>query len=158
MLECPGGGLMLKVKSPQDLGAGVLFLLFGCAGLVLGRELDFGTARSMGPGYFPMLISGLIILIGLVVTARSFSIEGPAIERLQFRPIVVLLVSLAIFSLLIREVGVVITSIVMMVAAAYARPKVAIVETLIFAVCVAAFVALVFVYGLNQPMPLWWNS
>ncbi len=149
---------MLKVKSPQDLGAGVLFLLFGCAGLVLGRELDFGTARSMGPGYFPMLISGLIILIGLVVTARSFSIEGPAIERLQFRPIVVLLVSLAIFSLLIREVGVVITSIVMMVAAAYARPKVAIVETLIFAACVAAFVALVFVYGLNQPMPLWWNS
>ncbi len=149
---------MLKVKSPQDLGAGVLFLLFGCAGLVLGRELDFGTARSMGPGYFPMLISGLIILIGLVVTARSFSIEGPAIERLQFRPIVVLLVSLAIFSLLIREVGVVITSIVMMVAAAYARPKVAIVETLIFAACVAAFVALVFVHGLNQPMPLWWNS
>ncbi len=149
---------MLKVKSPQDLGAGVLFLLFGIAGLVLGRDLDFGSARSMGPGYFPMLISGLIILIGLVVTARSFSIEGPAIERLQFRPIFVLLVSLAIFSLLIREIGVVLTSILMMVAAAYARPKVAIVETLVFAACVAAFVALVFVYGLNQPMPLWWNS
>jgi hypothetical protein len=149
---------MLKVRSPQDLGAGVLFLLIGCAGLFLGRDLEFGSARSMGPGYFPMLISGLIILIGLVVSVRSFSVDGPAIERLQIRPILVLLVSLAIFSLLIREIGVVFTSILMMVVAAYARPKVAVLETLLFAVCVAAFVALVFVYGLNQPMPLWWNS
>jgi hypothetical protein len=149
---------MLKVKSPQDLGAGVLFLMFGSAGLLFGRDLEFGSARSMGPGYFPMLISGLIILIGLVVTVRSFSLRGPAIERFQARPIIVLLISLALFSLLIREAGVVITSIAMMVAAAYARPKVAIVETLVFAACVAAFVALVFVYGLNQPMPLWWNS
>ena len=149
---------MLKVKSPQDFGAGVLFLLFGCAGLFLGRELDFGSARSMGPGYFPMLISGLIVLIGLIVVGRSLSVEGPAVERLQFRPILVLLVSLAVFSLLIREIGVVLTSILMMVVAAYARPKVALVETLVFAVCAAAFVALVFVFGLNQPMPLWWNS
>ncbi len=149
---------MLKVKSPQDLGAGLLFLLFGFAGMFLGRELDIGTARNMGPGYFPMLISGLIVLVGLIVVGRSFSVDGPAIERLQFRPIFVLLVALAIFSFFIREIGVVLTSILMIVVAAYARPKVGIVETLAFAVCVAVFVAVVFVFGLNQPMPLWWNS
>lgn len=149
---------MLKVKSPQDLGAGVLFLAIGLAGIVLGRDLDFGTARNMGPGYFPMLISALIVLLGLIVAVRAFSLEGPAIERLQLRPILMLLVALAVFSFLIREIGVVITSILMMVVAAYARPNVSVVETLIFAVCVAAFVALIFVFGLNQPMPLWWNG
>ncbi|MDO9306276.1 MAG: tripartite tricarboxylate transporter TctB family protein [Mesorhizobium sp.] len=149
---------MLKVKSPQDLGAGIMFLLIGLAGIVLGRDLDFGSARNMGPGYFPLLISGFIVLIGAVVAGRSFTLEGPAIERLQLRPILMLLVALAVFSFLIREIGVVLTSILMMVVAAYARPNVSIVETIIFAICVATFVAVVFVFGLNQPMPLWWNG
>lgn len=149
---------MLKVKSPQDLGAGVVFLLIGLAGIVLGRDLDFGSARNMGPGYFPVLISGFIVLIGAIVAGRSFSIEGPAVERLQVRPLLMLLVALAVFSFLIREIGVVLTSILMMIVAAYARPNVNIIETVVFAVCVATFVAVVFVFGLNQPMPLWWNG
>ncbi|MBD0417012.1 tripartite tricarboxylate transporter TctB family protein [Oryzicola mucosus] len=149
---------MIKVRSPQDLGAGILFLLFGLAGIFLGRDLDFGSARNMGPGYFPILISCFIVVIGAIVAGRAFLVEGPAIERVQFRPIFMLLVALAVFGFLISQIGVVLTSILMMIVAAYARPHVRIVETLIFAVCVAIFVAVVFVFGLNQPMPLWWNG
>ena len=149
---------MLKVRSPQDLGSGILFLVIGAAGLYFGRDLSFGTARSMGPGYFPSVISGLIMLIGLIVGAKSFSIDGPAIERLQLRPILMLIIALAVFGFLIREIGVVLSSFLMMVVAAHARPRVNLIETLIFAAGMTAFVVLVFVYGLNQPMPLWWNG
>jgi len=150
--------LMLRVRSPQDLGAGILFLLIGAAGIYFGRDLTFGSARNMGPGYFPSIISGLIILAGFVTVGKSLTVDGPAIERFQFRPIFMLMVALAIFGFLISQIGVVITAVLMMVAAAYARPNVKLVETIIFAVCVSAFVVLLFVYGLNQPMPLWWNS
>ena len=49
---------MLRVKSPQDLGAGLVFMLIGVAGLYFGSDLAFGTAARMGPGYFPTLLSG----------------------------------------------------------------------------------------------------
>jgi hypothetical protein len=149
---------MPKVKSPQDLGAGILFLLIGLAGILLGRELDFGTARSMGPGFFPTIISGLIMALGLIVGARGLTLDGPAIERVQLRPLLMIIAALAVFGFLIKVIGVILTAILMIVIAAYAQPRVNIVQTLIFAVCMTAFIVLVFVYGLNQPMPLWWNS
>ena len=48
---------MVRVKSPQELGAAVVFLVIGLAGIYFGRELVFGTASRMGPGYFPTLLS-----------------------------------------------------------------------------------------------------
>ncbi len=58
---------MLRVKSPQDLGAGLVFLMIGGAGLYFGSDLTFGSSARMGPGYFPTLLSILIIAIGLAV-------------------------------------------------------------------------------------------
>ena len=50
---------MVRVKSPQDFGASIIFILIGVAGLYFGSELSFGSAARMGPGYFPMIVSGL---------------------------------------------------------------------------------------------------
>ena len=54
---------------------------------ISGSELAFGTAARMGPGYFPILLSILIIAIGVVVGVRGLTIEGPPIEPVQLRPI-----------------------------------------------------------------------
>jgi putative tricarboxylic transport membrane protein len=66
-----GGKRMLRVKSPQDLGAGLAFALIGLAGLYFGSDLAFGSSSRMGPGYFPILLSALIITVGLVRDRRS---------------------------------------------------------------------------------------
>ena len=39
----------------------------------------------------------------------------------------------------------------------YARRDVKPVETVVFAVTTAAFVVIIFVYALGQPMPVWWG-
>jgi hypothetical protein len=75
---------MFRVKSPQDLGAGIVFVLIGAAGIVFGQDLAFGSAARMGPGYFPTLLSYLIIAIGLVLAVKSVTTDGPPIERIQF--------------------------------------------------------------------------
>jgi len=149
---------MLKVKSPQNFGAGVLFLLIGAAGIFFGRELDFGSTRNMGPGYFPTVICGLIILIGAVVAFKALSVEGPEMERIHIRPILMLMLAVAAFGFLISQVGVVISSILLVILAAYARRDVNILETIIFALAVSAFVVVIFVFALGQPMPIWWNN
>src|SRR5690606_8490719 len=45
----------------SDLGAGAIFIAIGLgfAAITL-LELDIGTARRMGPGYFPIMLSGIL--------------------------------------------------------------------------------------------------
>ena len=39
----------------------------------------------MGPGYFPTLLSALIIALGVVVAFRGLTVEGPPIETIHVR-------------------------------------------------------------------------
>jgi hypothetical protein len=148
---------MLRVRSPQDFGAGVVFIVIGLAGIYFGRNLSMGTAARMGPGYFPVMLSYLIVALGLVVASRGFAADGPEIERIQFRPIFFVIASLLVFGWLIDYIGLAITTVALTVIAAYARREVNLVETLILGVGLALFTIAIFVYGLNQPLPAWWG-
>jgi hypothetical protein len=129
---------MLRVRKPRDFGAGAVFVAFGVVGLWFGRDYDLGTAAGMGPGYFPMLLSWLLIGMGLLVAGRSFAIEGPAIERVQWRSIAAVLASVGVLGLLIERWGAAIA-----------------IAAVPLAVLVAVFCVAVFIYGLKQPLPLW---
>jgi putative tricarboxylic transport membrane protein len=148
---------MLRVKSPQDLGAGVVLTLIGLAGFYFGSDLAFGTAARMGPGYFPMLLSVLIIAIGLVVGARGLTIAGPPIEPVQLRPILFIIAAILVFGFLIEAIGLALTAVVLTVLAAYARREVNLRETILLGVGLAVFTVVVFVSVLGQPLPAWWG-
>jgi hypothetical protein len=148
---------MLRVRSPQDLGAGLVFVLIGVAGLVFGQDLAFGSAARMGPGFFPTLLSWLIIAIGLVLAIKSLATEGPAIEPLQLRPLLAILVAILGFGVLIDRVGLALSAAALTLVAACARRKVNLTETLLLAVGLALFTVLIFSYALKQPLPAWWG-
>jgi hypothetical protein len=145
------------IRNPQDLGAAVVFLVIGGVGLYFGRELTFGTAAKMGPGYFPMLLSGLVLVLGLVLAVRSIRVPGPPIERVPLRPILLIVVSVVAFGYLLDALGLAVSAAAVTVLAGYARRKVNLRETLLLAVGLSVFCVLVFVVGLSQPLPLgWW--
>ena len=148
---------MLRVKSPQDFGAGVVFVLLGLAGYYFGSDLAFGTAARMGPGYFPMLLSGLIVVVGAVALFRGVTIAGPPIEPVQLRPILFIIAAILIFGFLIEWIGLALTAILLTVFAAYARPEVKLSETIVLGVGLAMFTVVVFVYVLGQALPAWWG-
>ncbi len=148
---------MLKIRSPQDFGSAVVIALIGLAGIYFGSDLTMGTAGRMGPGYFPRLLSWLIVAIGLFIGFKSFVLEGPPIERPQLRPMAFVLVSIIIFGYLMKYVGLAITAVVLVLIAAYARRNVNLLETLFFGVCLSLGTILIFVYALGQPLPAWWG-
>lgn len=149
---------MLKVKSPQDLGAAVLFLIIGIAGIYFGRDLAFGATSKMGPGFFPTILSGLIALIGVAVGLRSLTLEGPPIEPIKLRPVLFILIAILAFGYLIERMGLAITTAGLAIFAAYARDHVNLKETVVLAVFLAAFAVGVFAFALGQPLPIWWGS
>jgi hypothetical protein len=149
---------MLGVKSPRDFGSALVFLFIGLSGLYFGSDLTYGTAGRMGPGYFPFLLSILIVAIGVVVGIRSLTIEGPPVDAPKFRPLAMVMLCIIVFGYGIDYIGLALSSIVLTFIAAYARRNVSIVETAIFAVILSVGTVLIFVYGLGQPLPAWWGD
>jgi len=148
---------VFRVRSPQDLGAGAVFLLIGAAGAYFGNDLAFGTASRMGPAYFPVLLSWLIILIGVIVGFRGLTIEGPQIEPVQLRPILFVVAAILLFGYLIDTIGLALTALALTIVAAYARRDASLSEALLLGAGLAMFAVLVFVYALSQPLPAWWG-
>jgi len=148
---------MVQVKSPQDLGAGVVFLLIGFAGLYFGSDLSFGTASRMGPGYFPTLLSYLIIGIGLVVGVRGLMVDGPPIDPVQPRPILFIIAAILVFGFLIESIGLALTALLLTIFAGFARHDVKLRESILLGIGLGVFTVVVFVYVLGQALPAWWG-
>lgn len=148
----------IQIKAPQDFGAGILFVVIGLGGLIFAQDLSFGSSHNMGPGYFPTILSVLILAIGVVVMLKGVTIEGPEIEEIRLRPLLVMVASMLLFGLLIKTAGLVVTGTLITIFVAYAQAGVRIRETVVFALALTAFITIVFVYALGQPLPIWWGS
>jgi len=154
----PTGEEMLRVKSPQNLGAAVIFIGLALIGLVFGRDLRFGSAARMGPGFFPTILSLLILGIGLLKAASAFIVEGPAIEKPHWRPLTFVCAAMMIFGLVINYIGLALSAALLTFIAAGARSDARWREVAVLAVVLGVFSVLLFVYGLGQSMPAWWGE
>jgi hypothetical protein len=153
-----GAGVhMVRVKSPQDLGAALVFIAIGLAGLYFGKNLTFGTASQMGPGFFPTWLNFVILAIGVATGVKALVIEGPPIERFQLRPILFIVAAIIVFSFLINAVGLALSAALMTIFAAYARRGVKVTETILLAAGLAVFSVILFIYVLGQAVPAWWG-
>ncbi len=148
---------MLRVRSPQDLGAGLLFMGVGAIGLYLAADLTYGSPRNMGPGFFPTWLSGLVLLMGVITAARSLVLAGPPIGAINARPLLFVLAAVLAGGFLIDRVGLAIALVVMTLIAALSRRDTSWREVVILGVGMALAAVVVFVYLLGQSMPAWWG-
>jgi len=149
---------MLRIKSPQDLGAAVLLAIIGLGGLWFGRELDIGRFADMGPGYLPMVLSWALLGFAAIVLLRALTVEGPPVEKVVLRAVVLVIAAIVLFAVLIDTAGFALTVLVVTVVAALGSREVRWKEAAVLGVALAVFSVIVFVYGLRQPLPIWWWS
>jgi hypothetical protein len=145
---------MVRARNPQDLGAAAMLIVIGLGGLWFGREYELGRAAQMGPGYMPMLLSVALIGFGATIGIRALAVAGPSIERGRWRPVLLVLAAIVAFGLLIASAGLAPATFVVAVLCAFAAQDVSWKEALLLAFGLAAFCAVLFVYALNQPIPV----
>lgn len=145
----------LRIRSPQDFGAALVILLLGLVGLYHG--LDYGVVEhgELGPGYFPAIVGGLMLVVSAALLFRAVSTDGEPIGRFPWRSAICLTLSLAAFAFLMADAGLVIACLVGVLIASAGQPRANWAESLLIAVLLTAFCALVFVVGLGQPLKLW---
>jgi hypothetical protein len=146
---------MAMIRHPKDFYAGLVFIAFGIAALVIGSNYNLGTAARMGPGYFPRILGILLILLGAALSLRALRVQGSPIAAWKWRPTLVVLGSVVIFGLIVTTVGLVLSTILLIVMASAAshefRPR----EAAISAVILAAVCVGIFVIGLKLQIGIW---
>lgn len=146
---------MSAIKSPKDFWTGVIYLVLGGAAVFLAWEYGLGSATRMGPGYFPSVLGGLLLLFGAVAIVRSFLVPGTEIGGFAWKAAVLVIAGTLLFGFLIRTAGLPIAMVVLVMLSAYASTKFALEwKALAGLVALVAFCALVFVKALGVPMPL----
>lgn len=70
--------------------------LLGVAGIVIGLDYDLGSARRMGPGFFPVVLSALLMLLALVECAACL-MKPEAAQPVDLRPMLAVLAAVAGF-------------------------------------------------------------
>lgn len=138
-----------------DLLTALIFLGLGTLGLVMSRELDAGTLAQMGPGFLPRVVCVLLILVGLAVGLPALRRPAIVLESVKTRPLLVILVAIIGFGLAVTYLGFVLAALWLVIMGSLADPGGKWRQTLALAVGLAAFGAVVFVYGLGVQVPLW---
>ena len=70
---------MILMEKPRDVIGGLVVMAIGTGFLMFGRELEMGTSFRMGPGYFPTILSILMIALGAVIAVQA--LRGPLQEN-----------------------------------------------------------------------------
>ncbi len=148
---------MKAVRNPKDFWAGVLFVASGVAAIVLVRRHPFGTTAAMGPSYFPTVLGALLAFLGALAVSRSLrpTKAQVAMGSARARPLVLVLASVVAFGVTLPTLGLVVASMLLVVVSRAATSGFRPVEVLVFGGALTALCAVVFVWGLKMPMPLW---
>lgn len=143
------------IKGPKDFWTGIIYLIFGCTALLIGRDYGMGSAMRMGPGYFPVVLAGLLVLFGLIALVRAFIRPGEAIGGFALKPTVLVLGGTLLFGFLMQRAGLIVAILALVLLAASASEKFRFEwKATAGLIALVAFCALVFVKGLGVPMPL----
>ena len=149
---------MSFIRHPKDFYSGLIFIAFGVAAIAIGSNYALGTAARMGPGYFPRILGIMLVVLGAALSLRALRLQGSPVPAWKWRPTLIVLGSVILFGLIVNYVGMVLSTIILIVLSSAAshefRPK----EALISGVLLAALAVGVFVIGLKLQLPIWPGS
>lgn len=144
----------MSVLRRQDVLGGILMMLAGGFFLWFGLDYRMGSARSMGPGYFPVILSCMLAAVGLAMAVKGVIAEGELVEIVSPRPVLAVIGSVIAFAVLVGWLGFVAASLAVVCIAAAAVAGARWLETSIYAVALTVAAAVLFIGLLGLPMRL----
>jgi hypothetical protein len=145
----------MRIHAPKDFWSGVMFCGFAVVGILAARGYSLGSAGKMGPGYFPLLLGGVLAALGVILIARSIAIAGEPLARFHVLPLVVVAAAVCLFGVMVEPLGLVVSlAVLTMLSAAAGRPF-RLLEAAALTVALIAFSIGVFVYALGLPFNIW---
>ena len=158
----------MKIGHAKNFWGGVLFIVLGAMFAVIAYGVRFGdtvllggytmgSPARMGPGFFPFYLGVILILLGVVVMLSGFRVhpdDDGRVERFYWGPILWVLGAVVAFGIVLKPIGMLLAGIMLVIVASFGSPTFNLKRSVILAVCLSVFCAIVFVWGLKLPIPL----
>lgn len=140
----------------KDVAAGGFFVGVGVLyGGIAWRWLPVGHALNMGPGYFPIVLSTLLTVLGATTLLRGFSNgSGSPFGIVPWRALVMLSLATVVFAAFIRQLGLLPAVFASSMLASMSSPQIKVSTAGLASLLIALFSTAVFIYGINLPIPI----
>jgi hypothetical protein len=148
------------VQNKKDFASGLVLIFFGAGALCMARNYRMGTTFRMGPGYFPVVLASLLLVIGIIVAIMSLRSGAVKLPYFAWRPLIIVSAAVALFGVIINSTGLALSTFAMVIVSRLARSGYPWVETIVLGVALSALCAGLFSFGLKIQMPLlptWWG-
>ncbi len=144
------------MKLTKNMLAGAMFCALGAVFLYAGHDYPMGSARTMGPGYFPRLIAMLVVVLGALTALQSYVKDEGGSLGLGIKPwpFIAVFASVIAFALLVERIGLVATLAVTIVLSRLAVPQARPLELLGLVTIESTVIIGIFVFALGVPLRL----
>lgn len=145
----------MKIKNHRDFWAGLLFLVAGIGFSIMASNLALGGSADPGPGFFPLLLSLLMTLLGCLVVFKSLTFEtddGGLIGEVAWQPLMALFGCTVVFGIAAPVVGVllILPAMAFVIGRAFGSPR----HWFLTGVAAAGLGWVVFTLALGVPLPM----
>ena len=140
-------------QNPDFLSA-LMFIGVGGIGMYIARDYPFGSALRMGPGYFPTVLGGMLIVFGIYCLIVAFKRQDKVKRTWSVRALIILPLAAWVFGIMMEYAGFVPALLVLSLMSAAASPEFKIVEQGILAAGLCILSVSLFIWGLGLPYPL----
>ena len=147
----------MKIKSQRDFWSGLMFVTVGVVFAIGATNYSMGTSARPGAGYFPMILSVVMALLGAVVLFKSLTIEtegGDPIGDFAWRPLLVIVASIAAFGFALPRLGLFVTIPLLIVMVSFAGDEFNWKGVVASCVVLTAGSWFIFIWGLKLTIPL----
>jgi hypothetical protein len=144
------------MEKPRDIVGGLVVITIGAGFLFFGRDLETGSSFRMGPGYFPTILSYLMIALGAVITLQALrgSLQENSFGQIPWRGLALIVGAPVFFGLTLRGLGLGPAVLVVVLATAWASRYAGLRSSAALSIGIAAFCTLLFIRLLGLPLPL----
>ena len=147
----------MKIKSQRDFVSGLMFMIVGVIFAVGATNYSMGSSAKPGAGYFPLILSVLMAILGAIVLFKSLTIEtegGDPIGDIAWRPLLVIVASIAVFGFALPLLGMFITIPLLIIMVSFAGDEFNWKGVIANSVVLTAGSWVIFIWGLNLTIPL----
>lgn len=143
----------------KDFATGAIFAAFALIyGVMSLTTMQIGTPVRMGPGFFPAMLSGVLLLIAVFLMARGFfSAAKTPFGEVAWRAILFLTIAIVIFAATAEGLGMLPGTFAAALISSAASRTMTWPRALAIAAGIGVFCTLVFTVGLRLPLPVFGN-
>ena len=145
----------VRLKGSQDYFGGVVLIAVALFGLWAMSDLQGMHGFSFGAGTAPRMFGVLLLVLGVGIALLGLVFDGPSMAVYAWRGPLFVSLSILVFAVAIRPLGLVVAAFVTFLVSALGTPEIRWKETLIVGIALTVFCSFLFPYALGLPMQLW---